>query len=267
MTSVTRRSFLGAGIATIVAPTVSRNSNAEIVKPHICLVHGAWHGAWAWTKLTPLLIQEGYSVSAIDLSGLGANEHRQAPEIGLHVHGRDLLNHLFFNDLRDVVVVAHSYAGAVLSEALVGDREDRIGHGIYLDAFRLGEGESVASFNPPGHQEGLEAAAIKGEMVPPRARDTWEKIWGLVGEDADWSAPRMRPMSARCFTEKVQGDPFKHGSRLTYMRAMQNPNPVFENFHNQAKIDDRFGHAEVDGHHNVMVIDPLTMRDALLAIL
>lgn len=271
MTKLSRRNFMVAGgslLAACMLTSVSNaNSTSEGRRPHICLVHGAWHGAWAWVRFTPLLVEAGYSVSTLDLSGLGANAHRQAAEIGLHIHGQDVLNHLFFNDIRDAVVVAHSYGGAVLSQALAGDKEQRIAHAIWLDAFLPGKGESVAGFQAPEEKAKFEAAAAKGEMIPARPRETWEKMWGLTGENAEWSAPRMRPMSARCFTEAVEGDPFESKIRRTYMRCVQNKNVLFDKFSAKAKMDNRFAQTDVDGHHNVMVIDPLQMRDSLISVL
>ena len=271
MSEISRRNFLIASTGMIAVPTFANVVRAQSApsegRPHIVLVHGAWHGAWAWKKLVPLLIAEGYPVSTLDLSGLGANAHRQAPEIGLHVHGQDVINHLFFNDLKDCVVVAHSYGGAVLSQAVSQDKEKRIAHAVYLDAFLPGKGESVAGYQPAEDQAKFEAAAKSGKMIPPRPRETWEKMWGLTGEGAEWSAPRMRPMSARCFTEAVQGDPFERKMRRTYMRCMQNKNALFARFSAETKKDKRFVSTEVDGHHNVMEIDPPTMRDALLAVL
>lgn len=268
MPKLTRRETLISGALALAAPAIlSSTASAAGSKPHICLVHGAWHGAWAWTRVAPLLIERGYSVSAPDLSGLGANTHRQSLDIGLHVHGQDILSHLFFNDYRDAVVVGHSYGGGALSEALAGDKDGWIAHAIYLDAFLLGEGEAVAAFQSNDVREGMEKAAAQGQMIPPRPRETWEKIWGLTGEAAEFSAPRMRPMSPRCFLEQVQGDPFNGKARLTYMRCTQNDNEVFKAFSNKTMADSRFTTADIDGHHNVMVIDPSRMRDALIGIL
>jgi pimeloyl-ACP methyl ester carboxylesterase len=251
----------------LAAPSSLSRASAPSSKPHICLVHGAWHGAWAWTRVVPLLIEQGYSVSAPDLSGLGANAHRQSLDIGLHVHGLDILNHLFFNDIENAVVVGHSYGGGALSEALAGDKDGWISHAIYLDAFVPGEGESVATFLNKEAQEGLEKAAAQGEMIPPSPREKWERIWGLTGEAAEFAAPRMRPMSPNCFLERVQGDPFKGKARLTYMRCTQNDAELFKMFSNKTKAHSRFSNADIDGHHNVMVIDPPRMCDALLRVL
>src|SRR3954470_8016972 len=38
------------------------------------LIHGAWHGAWCWHKLTPLLEGSGARVIAPDLGALGSFE-------------------------------------------------------------------------------------------------------------------------------------------------------------------------------------------------
>ena len=63
----------------------------------------------------------GVEVSAFDLSGLGANSHQRDSSIGLETHGQDLLQHLFYNDISDAIVVGHSYGGCVLSQALALD--------------------------------------------------------------------------------------------------------------------------------------------------
>lgn len=271
MVKLSRRKLIAASagvLASSAMPVLANTSkDSKIDKPPIVLVHGAWHGAWAWIKTTPLLIDAGYSVTPLDLSGLGANYHRQSPDIGMHVHGQDILNHLYFNDIRDAVVVGHSYGGAALSQAVANDQEQRITHAVYLDAFLPDKGESVAGFQPKENQAQFELAAEKGSMIPARAQDTWEKYWGLKGENAEWSAPRMKPMSARCFTEAVEGEPFSSGIRRTYMRCTQNDNALFDKFSEKAKNDNRFIQIDVDGHHNVMVIDPIVMRDSLIGAL
>ena len=158
----------GAGLAGLP-------SRADGKKPPIVLVHGAWHGAWAWTRLAPLLTAKGYSVSMPDLSGLGANFHRQAPEVGLHVYGQDVLNHLFFNDIRNAVVVGHSYGGCVLSEALSGDSDKRIAHAVYLDALIPTEGKALASYIPASVRQQFKKAAAAGKMIPPRPAKLWKR--------------------------------------------------------------------------------------------
>ena len=266
MTGVSRRHAFAIGAATLAAPVLATSVKAANSGANIVLVHGAWHGAWAWKDVVPLLTQKGFRVSALDLSGLGANYHRQSPEIGLHVHAQDVLNHLLFNDINDALVVAHSYGGGVLSEALVGDTEGRIGHALYLDAFRLGEGQSVAGIQSAELVEGMKKAQQSGQMIPPRPVETWEEIWGMVGPAVKFAEPRVKPMSPNCFLETVRGDPFSGERRYTYMRCSQNDNPHFKGFLQASEADPRFLATEVDGHHNIMVLDPPRMAEAISAV-
>lgn len=266
MKSFSRRRAMAVGAATLAAPALTTRVNAKSSGASIVLVHGAWHGAWAWTDVVPLLTQMGFKVSTLDLSGLGANYHRQAPEVGLYVHAQDVLNHLFFNDIDGALVVAHSYGGGVLSEALVGDTEGRIGHALYLDAFRLEEGQSVAGVQSDELVDGMKQAQSKGQMIPPRPVETWEAIWGMVGPAVQFAEPRVKPMSPNCFPETVTGDPFSGDRRYTYMRCSQNDNDHFKGFLKASEADPRFDATEVDGHHNIMVLDPHRMADAISAV-
>lgn len=236
------------------------------MEKQIILIHGAWHGGWVWDRLGPLLKKAGYNVICPDLSGLGANSHRQSPNIGLHVHGHDILNLLFYNDLRDSIIVGHSYGGCVVSEVLAGDSEKRIVHAVYLDAFVPENKEGLISFIPPNLKAEYERLAVENKMIPPRPPEEWEKLWGLTGKNAEFAAERLGPVSARCFTETVQGDPFKRGVTLNYLRCKQNPNPVFENTAAKVREDKRFGYAEIESHHDVMMKDPDLLFEALTEI-
>ncbi|MEP2783635.1 MAG: alpha/beta fold hydrolase [Pseudoruegeria sp.] len=265
MTGVSRRRAIAIGAASLVAPVMAGSVSAGTTGGHIVLVHGAWHGAWAWKDVVPLLIQKGFQVSTLDLSGLGANYHRQSPDVGLYVHAQDVLNHLFFNDINNATVVAHSYGGGVLSEALVGDTEGRIGHALYLDAFRLEEGQSVAGAQSNELVDGMKKAQQSGQMIPPRPVETWEEIWGMVGPAVQFAEPRVKPMSPNCFLETVRGDPFTGDRKHTYMRCSQNENAHFKEFLQASEADPRFQATEVDGHHNIMVLDPTRMAEAISA--
>ena len=236
-------------------------------RPPIVLVHGAWHGAWAWARLVPLLAAGGYPVTAVNLTGLGENRHMVSPGIGLATHVEDLTAHLFMHDLRGVVVVGHSYGGCVLSGALAADAEGRIAHAIYLDAVVPDDGESLATHALPEMRDGFEAAEAAGAYVPPRPEAALGAMWGLTGTLAAFAVPRLCPMPPRCFLQPVQGSPWRDGVRYDYLRCTQNPNPLFETQGRRAKADPRFRYAEVDGHHDVMLIDPPLMRDALLALI
>ncbi|MGB8224842.1 MAG: alpha/beta fold hydrolase, partial [Polyangiales bacterium] len=78
----------------------------------IVLVHGAWHGAWAWDRVLPLLTAAGVPVTALDLPGRGAST---APLGDLHADAKAVTSELERHD--SVILVGHSYGGAVITEA------------------------------------------------------------------------------------------------------------------------------------------------------
>src|SRR5262249_60744980 len=78
------------------------------------IVHGAWGGGWSWNKfVVPLLRQAGHQAYAVTLTGLGERAHLASPAIDLETHVQDVVNVLFYEDLRDVILVGHSYGGMV----------------------------------------------------------------------------------------------------------------------------------------------------------
>ena len=103
----------------------------------VVLVHGAWHGAWCWSALQAELDQLGVPSYAIDLPG-----HGLSPLPPGDLHGDAACVAEAIDRLgTDVVLVGHSYGGAVIGEAAL--HPDHVAHLVYVSAFVLDEGESV----------------------------------------------------------------------------------------------------------------------------
>ncbi|MGH8724055.1 MAG: alpha/beta fold hydrolase, partial [Burkholderiales bacterium] len=96
------------------------------------LIHGAWHGGWCWRFVRPLL--KGHEVFAPSLTGLGERKHLVRADIGLDTHIEDVAALLEMEDLKDVVLVGHSYGGMVITGA-AARAPARIQRLVYLDAF------------------------------------------------------------------------------------------------------------------------------------
>ncbi|MDC0769073.1 alpha/beta fold hydrolase [Streptomyces sp. HD] len=94
------------------------------------LVAGAKLGAWAWDEVVPELRAAGHESHALTLSGLA--EKRGIPA-GQQTHVRDIVEEVEGLDLRDVVLVGHSYSGVPVGQAAerIGDRLRRV---VYVDA-------------------------------------------------------------------------------------------------------------------------------------
>jgi pimeloyl-ACP methyl ester carboxylesterase len=105
----------------------------------VVLIHGAWHGAWCWDRVVPLLEGANVSTVAVDLPGHGASTE---PLGDLYTHTA------FVHDLLEqidgpIVLCGHSYGGAVITEAAAG--VDAVRHLVYLCALVPEVGEALGT--------------------------------------------------------------------------------------------------------------------------
>ena len=108
-------------------------------KPHFLLIHGAWHGGWVWNEISEILNYQGYSVSTPTLTGLGEKKHLLSSKITIDTFIEDVVNHIIFENLDNIILVGHSFAGSVISG--VADKlKHRIQKLIYFDAVILKDG-------------------------------------------------------------------------------------------------------------------------------
>ncbi|MEV8341533.1 alpha/beta fold hydrolase [Streptomyces niveus] len=126
------------------------------------LVAGARLGSWAWDEVTPLLCTSGHGAHPLTLSGLA--EKRAAPA-GQRTHVRDIVDEVESRDLRDVVLVGHSYAGIPVGQAAerIGDRLTRV---VFVDSCVPADGESFVSALPDGGASVSASIAENGGFWP-----------------------------------------------------------------------------------------------------
>ncbi len=116
-------------------------------KPHFLLIHGAWHGGWVWNEISDILRYQRYSVSTPTLTGLGEKKHLLSSKITIETFIEDVVNHIIFENLNNIILVGHSFAGSVISG--VADRlKDRIQKLIYFDAIILIDGQKPFDITP-----------------------------------------------------------------------------------------------------------------------
>ena len=185
------------------------------------LVHGAWHGAWCWQRVLPALVRAGHRAHAVTLTGLGERAHLLNPAIDLETHIRDVQMLIETEELQDLMLVVHSYAGMI--GTAVADRDTgRLRQLVYLDAVLPLPGESWSSTHAPQTREARIASAEADPLysfVPPDPA-----LFGLQGEDAAWVARRQTRQPGRPYTQPLQFDPQRVARvPLTYIACTQPP--------------------------------------------
>jgi pimeloyl-ACP methyl ester carboxylesterase len=172
------------------------------------LVHGAFGGGWAWEKVAPVLTRAGHRVIAPTLTGLAERAHLATPDLGLGVHIQDIVEFVEFEDLREVVLVGHSYGGMVI--AGVADRAaERLAQLVYVDAHAPQDGESLVDLSPPGRRTLLEETARahgSGWLLPAPSMDGlahWVDQGRISADDVAWVRARRRPQPLKTFLDPV----------------------------------------------------------------
>ncbi|MEO0574791.1 MAG: alpha/beta fold hydrolase [Pseudomonadota bacterium] len=128
-------SIAGTG-ALINAPQASITSKERIT---FVLVHGTWHGGWVWRDVRNLLTDLGHRVFTPTCTGCGEREHLGSPEVGLATHIEDVARVIEFEELDNVVLVGHSFAGMTIT-GVADQYRDRIRRIVFFDAVVPREG-------------------------------------------------------------------------------------------------------------------------------
>ncbi|MFG6197024.1 alpha/beta fold hydrolase [Nonomuraea sp. JJY05] len=112
------------------------------------LVPGACLGAWAWEDTARALREQGHAALPLTLTGLAEHADQGGPQTDLDTHIADITGFVERNDLRDVTLVAHSYAAAPVTGAAgrLGDRLERV---VYVDSAPFAAGMCMLDLMPP----------------------------------------------------------------------------------------------------------------------
>jgi pimeloyl-ACP methyl ester carboxylesterase len=171
---------------------------------HFVLVHGAWHGGWCWQRVTSSLQAQGHRVHAVTLTGLADRVHLMSPVITLETHIADVVNTIEAEELQQVVLAVHSYAG-MIGTAVADRMPQRLKHLVYVDAVVPKPGESWSSTQASATREARIAAAEGSSDYSFPAPDP--SVFGLGGEDLEWVKRRQTPHPGHTYQAPLDFDP------------------------------------------------------------
>lgn len=252
---------LGGGVA-VAAAGCSSLSQAPSAQRTYVLVHGAWHGGWCWARVAPQLRASGHDVHTVTLTGLGDRAHLSRPDIDLETHIQDVLMFLEMEDLRDVTLVGHSYAGMLITA--VADRaRPRLRSLVYLDAFLPDNGKALIDYVAPERRAGLmKSGSETGYMAPIPLR-----AFGVTDpKDVAWAQPRIRKQSFQTATQPIRltNDNVHLRMPRTYVYCTNPPTGSFDQFATKIRNDPGWKFIELKTGHDAMITAPQDVAKILL---
>jgi pimeloyl-ACP methyl ester carboxylesterase len=201
--------------------------------------------------MRPLMRTAGHEFWTPTYTGVGERAHLANPSIDLDTHIQDVVNVLEFEDLRDIVLIGHSYGGMVATG--VADRtRDRIRQVIYLDAFVPEDGKCLLDYVGE-HGRKMRQAADDGWRVPPSPMppDTEQA-------DVDWALPRRMPQPIKTIATPIRLSGKELPPRSYIYCKRNSPGDPFRQFGERAQREG-WPYFELDASHNPHITMPETL--------
>lgn len=230
------------------------------------LVHGAWHGGWCWRRVAERLRADGHQVFTPTQTGLGERKHLLSDDITPDTFTNDILNVVETEELDDVILVGHSFAGRSISG--VADRiPQRLRRLVYLDAGLPESGKSSFDLMAPEVVVSRLEAARRfsgGLSIPPPPA----AAFGVTNPaDVAWVERLLTPHPTATYTLPIVFDhPLGNGVPAAYIRCTD---PGYSNTIKSAeyaRLRSDWQYLEIRTGHDAMISAPAELTDMLLAL-
>jgi pimeloyl-ACP methyl ester carboxylesterase len=233
-------------------------------------VAGGWHGGWCWKRVAERLRKLGHEVHTPSLTGLADRAHLNGPNVTLQTHVDDVLGVLRWEDLKDVVLVGHSYGGMPIS-GVTDRRPDLIRTVVYLDALWPEDGECTADVT--SHETGRSVLAMQVDPDNPpilaAGVPTAQMLGARTPEDVAWLAGKLTPQPEGAMLQPLKlARPIGHRPTMYIVCADWDPGETLRVSYRRAEKA-AAGNPQVrvvtmDAPHNAMVTHPDELVEILL---
>ena len=169
------------------------------------LVHGAWHGAWCWKKIIPLLEGAGHNVLAPDLPGRGSNPVPMS-EISFQLYVQQVCQ-LIDSLAEPVILVGHSLGGCTISQA-AERRPDKVRALAYLSGYLVKNNETAIQYVFADTEANMMSHIILSKdqsYSTVKEESIIDKFYGDCSEkDANFAKPLLVPESSTPFMTPIE---------------------------------------------------------------
>jgi pimeloyl-ACP methyl ester carboxylesterase len=255
---ITAAAAVAAVPAAALAPSASAHTTARTVaatspKPTIVLVHGAWADASSWTPVIERLQRAGYPVDA-----------PPNPLQGLSYDSGYIASYL--KQIKGpVILVGHSYGGAVITDAATGDTSVKAL--VYIAGWAPAKGESLGSLIASKLGQEIPALPVIPASYPAPGGGLGQEVTidpadypavfldnELPAYQEDALAAEQRPLSTNALTE-TSGTPAWQTIPSWYMVANQD-RAIAPNLERFMAARMHAHTVDVNGPHLIMLTDP-----------
>ena len=248
------------------SPTAHRRRYHRSISTFV-LVHGAMHGGWCWRDVRQRLTDGGHLVFSPTLTGQGDRRSSCSREVGVTTHVTDITDLLWFEDLTEVHLVLHSYAG-ILAGPIVTRAADRVASVTLLGGFITRSGECLLDVEPEEVAARYRRqAAVDGDGWLVGADPSFLAQWGVTEPGlAAWVGPRLTDFPLRCQPEPTTFDEASLAAvPRAYVRHTAPPLASLDLSHRRA-VSDGWECHDLRAGHDMMLEVPELVAELLSGI-
>jgi pimeloyl-ACP methyl ester carboxylesterase len=234
-------------------------------RTYVCLP-GAWMGAWSWQFVVERLKAAGHHARALPFRGVGERAAELAPGLDNDVFLADTIAELEKDDLREVVLVGHSFGSLIAG--LVTDRvPERIAHLVIIDGGIPQDGQSIFGRIPKeitAKRRKLVKIVSGTEVLP------FAPVGSLIIDDpelAAWTHRQLTPHPLACYTKPIRlHHPAGNGRPMTYIACTKPRYPVSAGMHEKVQAMPQIRFRPIEAGHNCIISAPDLVARELLEI-
>jgi pimeloyl-ACP methyl ester carboxylesterase len=224
------------------------------------LIHGSYQGGWIWKPVAARLRAAGHTVYAPTLDGCGERHLQVRAGITTETQAQEIAGLLFYEDLRDVVLVGTSSGGMVACRVAEAAR-DRIARLVFVDALALFNGEKIRDIVTRS------TAVPQGLVTGPSREDAETRLFAdLDPQTRAWALERYTMNPIGIYENGVKLDNFWDqkwpGTIVIWCRHAPNPGEAHQR-RTAEKLGARF--LELDTGHYPMLSMPAELTAVLTA--